>query len=195
MGEWREEAFTLASTPLWVEIGELFSRLVVPFRTWPWRLGLLARALDLCPRRKSSDVFESGVFALHSSAGLRNLGSTLTWAGARLWPVAQLTRCALGQIRFIRAWTRRRRSLWRASSSTPATTWTPSRRCTERASARRARCCRPATCATLRRPGIQRLCLCVLFHLPSPCAVCEHAHARAASCDNASSHAPAPKNK
>ena len=79
MGEWREEAFTLASTPLWVEIGELFSRLVVPFRTWPWRLGLLARALDLCPRRKSSDVFESGVFALHIAAGLRNIGSTLTW--------------------------------------------------------------------------------------------------------------------
>lgn len=44
---WTEELLIMASVPAWIELGQLFQRLVRPFRAWPWRLGLLVgRAAD-----------------------------------------------------------------------------------------------------------------------------------------------------
>ena len=31
----------LASTPMWMMVAQLMERFIVPFRSWPWRLGLL----------------------------------------------------------------------------------------------------------------------------------------------------------
>ena len=41
LGPWCEQVYVSASTPVWVEIGQIFARLVEPFRAWPWRFGLL----------------------------------------------------------------------------------------------------------------------------------------------------------
>lgn len=39
--EWTVESWTAASVPSWVQVGELYERLVEPVDQWPWRAGLL----------------------------------------------------------------------------------------------------------------------------------------------------------
>ena len=60
---WGPDMCLLASVPVWVQIGQLHSRLVLPFEHWPWKLGRMLDAdleqqlhlakefLTLCPHR------------------------------------------------------------------------------------------------------------------------------------------------
>lgn len=41
LGSWTSDLYMAASVPTWVEVGQLFIRLVAAFRCWPWRMGLL----------------------------------------------------------------------------------------------------------------------------------------------------------
>ena len=40
LGPWSTSLYTVASTPVWTVVGQLYSRLVLALRSWPWRLGL-----------------------------------------------------------------------------------------------------------------------------------------------------------
>ena len=57
---WGEELYILAATPMWVEVGQLFQRLVRPFRCWPWRLAEVTNT-ELAQREKeelATELFE-----------------------------------------------------------------------------------------------------------------------------------------
>lgn len=38
---WSTQLYVMASTPMWMIVAQLMERFVLPFRSWPWRLGLL----------------------------------------------------------------------------------------------------------------------------------------------------------
>lgn len=49
---WTTELYLVACTPMWLELGQVFTRLVKPFRCWPWRLGLLVADGELTDQQK-----------------------------------------------------------------------------------------------------------------------------------------------
>jgi hypothetical protein len=84
LGAWNEKLFIAASTPMWVEIGELCLRFIVTLGRWPWRLGLLVNP-DSSVEDKVSVATEllqlcehADPFTLRYKQGLHTVGEVLS---------------------------------------------------------------------------------------------------------------------